>query len=93
MQVLFLALGASRKRAVLDESAELRASGAQVIVVVDKKKSWLNQEFAPGVVVTTLKELEARHLPRRMEHAALPRTAGDGPCRGRSGCAVAPDAG
>ncbi|MFE1365232.1 hypothetical protein ACFW84_13460 [Streptomyces anulatus] len=91
MQVLFLALGASRKRAVLDESAELRASGAQVIVVVDKKKSWLNQEFAPGVVVTTLKELEARHLPRRMEHALLyrvpratVRAVGRGPLRGRA---------
>lgn len=91
MQVLFLALGASRKRAVLDESAELRASGAQVIVVVDKKKSWLSQEFAPGVVVTTLKELEARHLPRRMEHALLyrvpratVRAVGRGPLRGRA---------
>ncbi|MEV7296769.1 hypothetical protein AB0N79_34905 [Streptomyces microflavus] len=88
MQVLFLALGASRKRAVLDESAELRANGAQVIVVVDKKKSWLNAGFAPGVVVTTLKELEARHLPRRVEHALLyrapratVRAVGRGPLR------------
>ncbi|MFB7232902.1 hypothetical protein ACFCY9_34750 [Streptomyces fimicarius] len=88
MQVLFLALGASRKRAVLDESAELRANGAQVMVIVDKKKSWLKVEFAPGVVVTTLKELEATHLPRRVEHAVLyrapratVRAVGRGPLR------------
>ncbi|WP_228991156.1 hypothetical protein [Streptomyces sp. DH8] len=91
MQVLFLALGASRKRAVLDESAELRANGAQVIVVVDKKKSWANAEFAPGVVVTTLKELESRHLPRRVEHTLLyrvpratARALDRGPLRGRT---------
>ncbi|WP_335936358.1 hypothetical protein [Streptomyces sp. PTD5-9] len=91
MQVLFLALGASRKRAVLDESAEAASNGAQVIVVVDKKKSWSGAKFAPGVRVATFKELEARHLPRRLEHAVLysapratVRAIGQGPLRGRS---------
>ncbi|MFD9607241.1 hypothetical protein ACIODT_00895 [Streptomyces sp. NPDC088251] len=91
MQVLFLALGASRKRAVLDESAEAASNGAQVIVVVDKKKSWSGVQFAPGVTVATFKELEARHLPRRVEHAVLyrapratVRAIGQGPLRSRS---------
>ncbi|MEU1214757.1 hypothetical protein ACFYSH_22290 [Streptomyces sp. NPDC005791] len=91
MQVLFLALGGSRKRAVLDESAEAVSNGAHVLVVVDKKKSWQNVQFAPGVAVTTLAALEARHLPRRMEHAVLyrapratVRAVGRGPLHGRA---------
>ncbi|MBP0458460.1 hypothetical protein [Streptomyces montanisoli] len=76
MQVLFLALGASRKRAVLAESADLAAAGAQVVVLVHQKKSWNLKAFAPGVAVHSAAELEARHLARRVERAVLYRAPG-----------------
>ncbi|MDF0372345.1 hypothetical protein ABZV52_02065 [Streptomyces sp. NPDC004735] len=89
MQVLFLALDGSRKRAVLEESAEAVSNGARVVVVVGKKQAWAGAQFAPEVVVTTLAALEARHLPRRVEHAVLyrapratARAVGRGPLRG-----------
>ncbi|GAA3371500.1 hypothetical protein GCM10020367_22420 [Streptomyces sannanensis] len=71
MQVLFLALGGSRKRAVVEESADVVAAGGRAVVLVDRKKSWASVAFAPGVEVVTPDELEARHLPRRIERFVL----------------------
>lgn len=71
MQVLFLALGASRKRAVVEESASVVAAGGRAVVLVGQKRAWTTQTFAPGVEVVTPGDLEARHLPRRMERALL----------------------
>ncbi|MFC1416589.1 hypothetical protein [Streptacidiphilus cavernicola] len=73
MQVLFLALGASRRRAVLEESAAVAASGGRAVVLVGQRKPWSAQEFAPGVEVLTADELEGRHLPRRWERRVLHR--------------------
>ncbi|MGW2819687.1 hypothetical protein ACWC24_01575 [Streptomyces sp. NPDC001443] len=73
MQVLFLALGAARKRAVVEESAAVAAAGGRAVVLVADKKRWASQTFAPGVKLMTRGELEARHLPRRLERAVLYR--------------------
>ncbi|MGW9026213.1 hypothetical protein ACWGQ5_18840 [Streptomyces sp. NPDC055722] len=71
MQVLFLALGAARKRAVVAESAAVAAAGGRAVVLVADKKRWAKETFAPGVVLTTAAEMEARHVPRRLERAVL----------------------
>ncbi|KUH37640.1 MULTISPECIES: hypothetical protein [Streptomyces] len=71
MQVLFLALGASRKRAVVEESAAVAAAGGRAVVLVGRKQPWASEVFAPGVELLTLADLEARHLPRRLERAVL----------------------
>ncbi|MFV2118766.1 hypothetical protein ACE14D_10075 [Streptomyces sp. Act-28] len=71
MQVLFLALGASRKRAVVEESAAGAAAGGRAVVLGGQKQPWASETFAPGVRLTTLAELEAGHLPRRLERAVL----------------------
>ncbi|MFI0719862.1 hypothetical protein [Streptomyces sp. NPDC021224] len=91
MQVLYLALAGSRKKAVTEESAELAAKGDRVLVVVGKRAPWESVTFGAGVEVATPGELEARHLPRRVERAVLyraPRAAvravGRGPLRGRA---------
>ena len=73
MQVLFLALGASRKRAVTEESAEITASGGRAVVIVDRPKAWSSVVFAPGVDVVTPGDLDAAHLPRRIERLLLYR--------------------
>jgi hypothetical protein len=91
MQVLFLALGASRKRAVVEESAEVVARGGRAVVLVGARKPWLDQGFEPGVELVTADELEARHLPRRLERLVLyrvprlvVRVAGRGPLAGKA---------
>lgn len=71
MQVLFLALGASRKRAVVEESAAVAAAGGRAVVLVGQRQPWATEAFAPGVRLMTLDELEAGHLPRRLERAVL----------------------
>jgi hypothetical protein len=88
MQVLYLALGASRKQAVVKGSAELIASGSQVVVLVGPKKQWNGQKFADGVLVLSTDELENRHLPRKLERMVLyqgprrvVRAIGRGPLR------------
>ncbi|MEV1064211.1 hypothetical protein [Streptomyces sp. NPDC050263] len=91
MQVLFLAVGAARKRAVVEESAAVVAAGGKVVVLVGQKKPWDTETFAPGVRLVTFEELEARHLPRRIERAVLYRVPrrvagaiGRGRLRGRT---------
>ncbi|MYR57039.1 hypothetical protein GTY54_38865 [Streptomyces sp. SID625] len=71
MQVLFLALGATRKRAVAEESAAVVAAGGRAVVLVSDKKRWAGETFAPGAELVTLADLEARHLPRRVGSAML----------------------
>ncbi|MFD8553807.1 hypothetical protein ACFV08_19935 [Streptomyces fradiae] len=88
MQVLFLALGASRKRAVVEESAAVAAAGGRAVVLVGQKQPWASETFAPGVRLTTLAELESTHLPQRLERAVLyqgPRRVAGAVGRGRLG--------
>ncbi|MCX4739194.1 hypothetical protein [Streptomyces antibioticus] len=91
MQVLFLAFGAARKRAVTTESAAVVAAGGRAVVLVSDKKRWAGEEFAAGVELLTTAELEARHLPRRLERAVLYRAprrvaaaVGRGPMRAKT---------
>lgn len=86
MQVLFLALGATRRRAVVEESGQVVADGGRAVVLVDQARTWSRDQFAPRVEVVELSRLESRHLPRLIERAivfagprAVFRMAGRGP--------------
>lgn len=88
MQVLFLALGGTRRRAVVEESAQVVADGGTAVVLVDQAKTWHRETFDPGVEVIELSRLERLHPPRRMEKVllfkgpgALFRLVGRGPLR------------
>ncbi|NJP32629.1 hypothetical protein [Micromonospora thermarum] len=76
MQVLFLALGGTRRRAVTEESARAVADGASAVVLVEQRKTWHRDEFDPGVEVVELARLEALHPPRRVEKVLLYRGPG-----------------
>ncbi|MFD2766176.1 hypothetical protein [Micromonospora eburnea] len=85
-QVVFLALGATRRRAVVEESAQVVADGGDAVVVVAKLRAWRNESFAPQVRVEELASLELLHPPflaaqRIMYHA--PRRAFGALGRGR----------
>lgn len=90
MRVAFLALGATRRRAVVEESAEVVAEGGAAMVVVDRAQGWDPEGFAPGVTVVELSRLKARHAPVRLERLflyrgprfLLYRVIGRGPLRG-----------
>jgi hypothetical protein len=73
MRVLFVALGASRKRAVTDESAEVVAAGGAAVVLVDDARAWASVTFADGVEVVQAATLAAEHWPRRAESLLLYR--------------------
>ena len=90
MQVLFLALGASRKRAAADESAQVVADGGRAVVLIDTRSAWRGTEFDPAVDVVELSRVEAARLPVRLEQLVLYRaprklfgTVGRGPLRRR----------
>lgn len=70
--MLFLALGANRRRAVVTESALVAADG-RAVVLIDNAKSWQRDTFAPGVEVIELARLEARHAAMRVERLFLYR--------------------
>ncbi|MFE9655274.1 MULTISPECIES: hypothetical protein [unclassified Micromonospora] len=85
-QVLILALGATRKRAVVEDAAEVVARGGRVTVLITSAADWRRERFAPGVRVVDLTELEGRRLPLRVERAVLyraPRLAFRAVGRGR----------
>jgi hypothetical protein len=64
MHVLFLAYGATRRRAAVEESAQVVADGGRAIVVIDRVRPWIRESFAPGVEVMEMSRLELRHRPR-----------------------------
>ncbi|MFI0366729.1 hypothetical protein ACH35V_02550 [Actinomadura sp. 1N219] len=68
MNVLFVALGASRKPAVIRESARIVADGGSAMVLVNKSSAWAKQPLPDGVDTVELPALERRHRP------AVPRT-------------------
>ncbi|MGI5215781.1 hypothetical protein [Plantactinospora sp. CA-290183] len=73
MQVLFLALGASRTRAAVEESAQVVADGGRAVVLIDQKKPWRRVKFDPAVRVVELARLESSRLPVRIEQLVLYR--------------------
>lgn len=77
MQVLFLALGGTRRQAVTEESARAVADGGSATVLVDQRKTWSRVEFDPRVEVVELARLERSYLPRRVVKVLLYR----GPAR------------
>jgi hypothetical protein len=89
MNVLFLALGGSRRNAVVAESADIAArAGNRVVVLIGSRRPWRDTTFAEGVRVIDLAELERAHLPMRVETAILlrgpsrlVRAVGRGPMR------------
>lgn len=70
MRVFFLALGANRRRAVIEESRRVVESGGQAVVLVKSRSAWSAETFAPGVRVLSPPSPEA-HWPLRAEQAAL----------------------
>lgn len=74
MRVVFLALGATRRRAVIEESAQVLADGGTAVVLVDTMAPWRRETFAPGVEVVEVAEIERQHhLPRTLEALFLYR--------------------
>ncbi|WP_433349084.1 hypothetical protein [Micromonospora sp. CA-111912] len=91
MHVLFLSIGAVRRRAVVEESAQVVADGGTATVVVDRISPWNRETFANGVRVIELAALQRRTPVARIEQAVLfkaprkiLRTVGRGPLRGFS---------
>ncbi|PWU44324.1 hypothetical protein DLE60_20445 [Micromonospora globispora] len=88
MHVLFLSVGGTRRRAVVEESAQVLADGGTATVVVDRAGPWSKETFATGVTVVELAGLEQRQPALRFEQAVLYkaprkvlRTVGRGPLR------------
>lgn len=72
-RVLFLAVGGARKRAVLEDAAEVVAGGGRATVLVGDRAAWRRERFPAGVTVVGLTELEGRQLPVRVERTVLYR--------------------
>ncbi|MER5455137.1 hypothetical protein ABT008_10150 [Micromonospora sp. NPDC002389] len=71
MRVLFLALGATRRRAVVAESAQVVAEGGSAVVLVESAARWKRVTFADGVDVVAMSKLEQRRPVRRAEKFLL----------------------
>ena len=76
MQVLFLALGANRRRAAIEESAQVVADGGHAVVLIDDAKPWRRVSFDPGAQVVELSRLECAHLPMKVERLLLFKVPG-----------------
>lgn len=63
MNVLFVALGASRRPAVVRESAQVRAAGGSATVLVRKESAWAKDPLPDGVDAVELSALERRYRP------------------------------
>lgn len=73
MNVLFLALGAGRRRAVQEESAKVVAEGGTATVVVAMAKQWQADSFVPGVTVLDSSVLHRDELLWRLERLVVYR--------------------
>jgi hypothetical protein len=73
VNVLFLALGASRKRAVVEECAQVIADGGTATVVVESLEPWKRAAFGTGVTVVDSAVLQRALLPMRIEHLVVYR--------------------
>ncbi|MEU8079345.1 hypothetical protein AB0B31_28355 [Catellatospora citrea] len=71
MRVLFVALGASRRRIVVEESAQVVADGGTAVVVVSRRAPWAKETFAPQVKVVELDRLEQRGVVAWLARALL----------------------
>ncbi|WBB81627.1 hypothetical protein O7606_09815 [Micromonospora sp. WMMD882] len=71
MQVLFLALGANRRRAVIEESTRAVDDGGNAVVLVGQLKTWHRDPFDSRVEVVEVSRLEQQHPPRAVERVLL----------------------
>jgi hypothetical protein len=70
--VLFLALGGTRRRETLAESALVAAAGGRAVILVDRVDGrWRPDALADGVEVVDLAGLLGRHAPWRVQEAVL----------------------
>jgi hypothetical protein len=63
VNVLFVALGATRRPAVARESARVVAGGGSATVLVRKPSTWARDRLADGVDMVELPELERAYRP------------------------------
>jgi hypothetical protein len=71
VNVLFLALGASRKRAVVEECRQVVADGGTATVIVDSAASW--QRLPDGVALIDAAVLQPVRLLMRVEQLVMYR--------------------
>ena len=71
MDVLFIALGANRRAAVVEDSRRLVAAGGRPVVLVSQPGPWEDETFTPGVGVVPLSTLGGPHWPMRAEQLVL----------------------
>ncbi|MEV4004219.1 hypothetical protein [Actinomadura sp. NPDC049753] len=88
MNVLFVALGASRRPAVVREAAQVLADGGSAAVLVRKASTWAKDPLPDGVDAVELSALERRYRPAAVRiplyriPALLLRVCFPGPLRG-----------
>ncbi|GAA4389024.1 hypothetical protein GCM10023088_63120 [Actinomadura verrucosospora] len=88
MNVLFVALGASRRPAVVREAAQVLADGGSAVVLVRKASTWAKDPLPDGVDAVELSALERRYRPAAVRiplyriPALLLRVCFPGPLRG-----------
>ncbi|MGW2307289.1 hypothetical protein [Actinomadura luteofluorescens] len=63
MNVLFVALGASRRPAVVREAGQVLADGGTAAVLVRKTSTWAKDPLPDGVDAVELQALERRYRP------------------------------
>jgi hypothetical protein len=73
MNVLFLALGASRRPAVVAECAQVVADGGTACVLVGTVKPWLRAELDEQVELIDAADVWRGHLPMKIEYLVLYR--------------------
>jgi len=73
VNVLFLALGASRKRAVVEECKQVVADGGTAAVVVDSAGPWQRAGLPAGVTLIDAAVLQRTRLPIRIEQLVVYR--------------------
>jgi hypothetical protein len=73
MNVLFLALGASRKRAVVEESTQVVADGGTASIMVSARKPWRRSPLLEDVEVIDSAAVWRGHRPMAIEHLLLYR--------------------
>ncbi|NEB79012.1 hypothetical protein G3I40_27895 [Streptomyces sp. SID14478] len=88
MNVLFLALDASRARTTCAEAAQVVRDGGRAVVLIEQATRWADHLITPGVQRIETDVLEMRHWVRRWEWQllfglprALARAIGRGPLR------------
>jgi hypothetical protein len=88
MRVLFLALGANRRRAVTGDAARVVAGGGEAVVVVDSLAAWQKENLDPAVRMVEVVPAESASRALAAERKLLfgaPRKAlalvGRGPLR------------